>query len=359
MAITSYGYPGAIVPGLPWAQLQQLLGRQAMVPGKTDWEPSVNGSVARTVRMAPGMLGGDGILDSSSAPEDVALPDPGAGNSRYYLVGANRKWGATNATTPGYVAGTAERKIPAYLKDPGVEAFRPVALARITGGGTAVTDLVDLRAIAKESGVYTIFDDLALQLIEHPGVVAYNANTKITRRRVYSTSGNTWVWERVYEAQAIERPYLCVRRLAAFSGTVTSGSVPFYAGREQDHIKKGDWSTHLEYSNGAGGAASPVSQTAPAYIRTKTSGVYAYGAYVDMTSETNNSTMAFSVDVDQDNGTIDPYHQNYVLAGERVMWTLTNTLWLPAGSRLHPSFGKASGPIQLHRWWMWMTRLSD
>lgn len=358
MAITSYGYPGAITPGSVWADVQQVLGRRLITPGVDDWEPSINGSAARTVSLAPGRLGGYGVLDVSTALENVPLPEVGSG-AQYFLVGANRVWGATNATAPGYVAGTPDRRIPNFPDEPGVQAFHPVALARVTAGSPTITDLVDLRAIAAEPGVYNIFDDLALELIAQPGVVAYNVVTKVTRRYIYNAAGNTWDWQRVYDVLTAERPYLCVRRLADFSGSVTSGSVPFYAGREQDHIKKADWATHLEYSNGAGGASSPVSSTPPAYIRTKTDGVYSYGAFVDMTSVGNNATMAFSVDVDQDNGTIDPYHQNYVLVGERVMWTLTNTLWLPAGSRLHPSFGKAGGAIQLHRWWMWMSRISD
>ena len=366
MAITSVGYPNTIAPGADFALMAYTLGRQYAVPFAGHCEVTKPSTGTRRVQISTGYIAGKGIVDYNGSVVTLDLPNA-AGATQWFCIVLNR-WadagGGNFRSEFGWVAGTSARAVPALTQNPGVYDQHPIALVRVDSDKTSVQDVVDLRAIAEEPGTYTVYDDLAIDLVNRPGATVYNAKTGRTYRWVYNENKQRTM-QRVYDTQAGVRPYLCVRRVAAFGGTVTSGSVPFYAGREQDHIKIGAWSDHLEYSNGASGAASPVSQTAPAYIRTKTDGTYAYGAFVDMESISNHSVMAFSIDVDQDAiagsavGQVDPYHQNYVLAGERVMWSLTNTLWLPAGSRLHPSFGKGSGAIQLHRWWMWMTRLGD
>lgn len=208
MAITSYGYPvagGVIMPGSVWANVQKLLGRQLAVPHDTDWKPTLNTGAARTVRLAAGELGGGGIFNVSDAPIDVALPVVSSG-SQYFLITGKQTWGATNATVAAYVAGTSARAIPSYTNDPGTLQHLPVALARVSAGNTSLTELVDLRCIAEESGVYTIYDDLALQLIERLGVTAFNKNTGITYRRVLGPGSAGAQWQRVWDAPNGERP---------------------------------------------------------------------------------------------------------------------------------------------------------
>jgi len=355
MAITSYGYPGAIVPGAVWAEMQQLLGRAHVVPGKSDWEPSAYGASARTVRLAPGTIGGDGILDKSDAPIDVQLPTVGSG-TQYFLVGANRVWGATNKTTPGYVAGTSARALPAFTDNPGVQAFQPTALARVSAGDPTITDLVDLRAIAQEPGVYTIFDDLALQLIARPGVLAYNAVTGITRRRVYV--GTSWTWQRVYDPLTGIPPFMMIGRDEQFGTDLGSVNTWFYAGQPEVTSTQGAWQENFKgYLGGANfqqAAAGNIAQ-----IEILKGGTYAIGARYSIASTApiraalalNVAGLGYRRYGPVQNETA----QN--LAGTWLELSLTDTMYMPAGAKFQPKWS-TYGTTRLRYWYMWITKIS-
>jgi len=355
MAITSYGYPGAIVPGAVWAEMQQLLGRAHVVPGKSDWEPSAYGASARTVRLAPGTIGGDGILDKSDAPIDVQLPTVGSG-TQYFLVGGNRVWGATNETIPGYVPGTSARALPSFTDNPGTEAFHPVALARVSAGDPTITDLVDLRAIAQEPGVYTIFDDLALQLIERPGVVAFNSVTGVTRRRVYV--GNSWTWQRVYDALTGEPPMMMIGRSEQFGTDLGSVNIEFYAGQADVTSTRGAWQEnmkgHLGGSNYQQAAAGNVAK-----IEVLKGGTYAVGARYSL-----QSSVGFRANLSLNVPGLGYRRFGPVMAetaeakaGAHVEISLTDTVYMPAGARLQPKWS-TYGTTRLRHWYMWMTKIS-
>jgi hypothetical protein len=365
MAITSTGYPSTIAPGSAFALMAYAFGRQYVAPFVSHCQVTISNSGTRRVSISTGYLAGKHIVDYNDAVVNIDLPNA-SGTSQWFCIVLNR-WvdagGGTFRSEFGYVAGTSARAIPALTQNPGTFDQQPIALVRISSTATLPQEVVDLRAIAEEPGTYTVYDDLALDVIDRPGVTVYNAKTNITYRRVYNAS-QAREWQRVWDAPNGPRPYLALRRNSAFSGPITSGSVPLYAGVEADHVKYGGWADAFSYSNGASGVASNPSNTSPAYIQTKVPGTYAYGVYVDMTSVGNAANVALSAQITADiyvggRGPDDPYWHQYALQNERLHWTLTNTLWLPAGARFGPSFGKSSGGIQINKWNMWMTRLGD
>lgn len=222
MAVTSYGYPipgGVIMPGSIWSETQVMLGRAYTVKTPDAAQPSIHPSAARTVSLKPGIIGGRGILDILSGVEDVSLPAESSG-SRYHAIIADRVWGSTNATDITSVAGTSARALPStLLRSPGTrDQGQVIGLARVTANQTSVTELVDLRAIAEEPGIYTIFDDMALQLLERVGVVVYNRNTGVTRRRVVDPETMTAVWQRVWDSPSGERPFAYIGRSTPLPG---------------------------------------------------------------------------------------------------------------------------------------------
>jgi len=357
MAITSYGYPGAITPGSVWADVQQVLGRRLITPGVDDWEPSINGSAARTVSLAPGRLGGYGVLDVSTALENVPLPEVGSG-AQYFLVGANRVWGATNATAPGYVAGTPDRRIPTFPDEPGVQAFHPVALARVTAGSPTITDLVDLRAIAAEPGTYNIFDDLALELIAQPGVVAHNVVTKVTRRYLYNASGNTWGWEIDYPALTGQPPMMMIGRDDIFGTDLGSVNIEFYAGQAEVTSVQGGASAHMKgYLGGSNFSQAAAGNVAK--IEVLKSGTYAIGARYQLSSSVGfRANLALNcpgLGYRRYGPVMNETAENY--AGAYTEISATDILWFPAGASFQPKWS-TYGTTRLRKWYMWMTKLS-
>src|SRR5690606_19607196 len=107
MAITSYGYAGTVAPNEVWARMQYGLGRRYWVYDGNDCIVSPSTTTVRGVSVAPGWLGGWGILDHITSAETVQLPTVPSGTS-YFLIVARRSWGTNQATTIEYIdAGTS------------------------------------------------------------------------------------------------------------------------------------------------------------------------------------------------------------------------------------------------------------
>lgn len=366
MAITSYGYPvpgGVILPGLVWARMQNLLGRASAVPFADDWKPEANSGVARGVRMAPGMIGGGGILDMSDAAIPLQLPELSSG-SQYFLLGGERKWGATNATVGKYIAGTSARAIPSFTDNPGTEQFHPVALARVSAGNPAITDLVDLRCIAQEAGVYTIFDDLALQLIARLGVTAYNRTTKITYRRVLGPTGP--VWERVWDATVGDRPtiYAVCRTGAYRAGNSTERLGWVTAANQVTMAKTDDADAVFTYQAG---------QIGPAGVRfvTKVPGMYSlWGNMTISQNGTFSSMMLWGSAVHppigglpgsllvEDASVAASTAADYQLGDAVRKYALESLRYLKAGAIISLS-AVHDNTVIIEDWQMWAQRVSD
>lgn len=198
MAWTHAGFPETVADGADWHNAIGLGGgRSDAFMSVTDLRPTAQ--AGRVVRLNAGEYVSGGVWSKSDTLINMtALPEQlTAGTSKYHLVVLRKTYGATAAThvvTPVAIPGSASRVIPAFTRTKGTTWDTPVALAKVTAGSTALTELVDLRVIAETTGVFTIFDDLALQLIDRPGAIAHNLNTGETWARVYNSSlGLTWL----------------------------------------------------------------------------------------------------------------------------------------------------------------------
>jgi hypothetical protein len=203
MAITSKGYPNTIAPGSDFALMGYAFGRQYAAPFVSHCQVTDPGSGTRRVQISPGYLAGKHIVDHNDAIVNIDLPNA-SGSSQWFCIVLNR-WvdagGGDFKSEFGYVAGTSARAIPALTQNPGIYDQQPIALVRISSTQTRPQEIIDLRAIAEEPGTYTIYDDLAMQVIDRPGVTAYNAKTGITYRRIYNEN-SAREWQRIY----VERP---------------------------------------------------------------------------------------------------------------------------------------------------------
>jgi hypothetical protein len=188
MAITSKGYPNTIAPGSDFALMGYAFGRQYAAPFVSHCQVTDPGSGTRRVQISPGYLAGKHIVDHNDAIVNIDLPNA-SGSSQWFCIVLNR-WvdagGGDFKSEFGYVAGTSARAIPALTQNPGIFDQQPIALVRIASTQTRPQEIIDLRPIAEEPGTYTIYDDLAMQVIDRPGVTAYNAKTGITYRRIYN-----------------------------------------------------------------------------------------------------------------------------------------------------------------------------
>lgn len=175
MAITSAFYPGVGTPGevdaQEWAESQHHLGAEYFVPSQSDWRVTAVTSATRTVRIATGSIGGQGIYDTNDANIDVqitaSLP---ASGSKYYTIVARRTWQTDNETTVVAIAGTSARAIAATRQnDPGVIDDQPLALVRIDFGSTIAVVTDDLRAIGYNKGHYIASSTLVTTYLNKPG----------------------------------------------------------------------------------------------------------------------------------------------------------------------------------------------
>lgn len=152
MTITSIGYDGT-VNEQAWAKIARFLGRDASAAGSTDWQVSVVAGQDRTVQVAPGVVYGDGVLDTNDANITVQLPVVASG-TRWDTIVVHRNWSPTppptlaGLTTVTSVQGTAVKGVAAGLAaSPGVGSDRPLALVQVTAGVQLPTAVVDLRNI--------------------------------------------------------------------------------------------------------------------------------------------------------------------------------------------------------------------
>ncbi|MFH6689078.1 hypothetical protein ACH473_10710 [Cellulosimicrobium funkei] len=190
------GYEGTVVNGLELHEWSRLTGRTMLAPSVSGGQVTVVPSATRTVRVSAGPIFGHAIRDELVQEEIGPLPEVQSG-SQYFMLVRAAEWGTTNKSSIKVVAGTSSRAIPPFQQEPGTRADTPLALVRITKDQPLPTEVVDLRLIAEEPGIYTIFDDLALQLADRPGVQCYNANTRTLWSRVYNAQQQR-VWIPTY-----------------------------------------------------------------------------------------------------------------------------------------------------------------
>ena len=240
-----------------------------------------------------------------------------------------------------------------------VSAGIAFALVRISSTQTRPQEIIDLRPIAEEPGTYTVYDDLALQVIDRPGVTAYNAKTGLTYRRVYNQN-SAREWQRVWDSPNGVRPRVQIARSSAFSGDLpASTTVGLYGGLTT--TKTGDADTHMSSSLGST-SLSLAQDGQVAYIQTKTDGVYAFGARIEMRSSAL-FRGALHCNMTNPGGQsalpVDLKTVPVVAGAASVYLNVGASIFLPAGARLNPVFSIAGAAVRIQNWDVWMTRLSD
>lgn len=178
MTIVSRGYEGQIMPNVEWAEWQQGAGHEYVASHYDAGRVTVVTSTPLTVRVNVGPtvdglrtgIGGGGVYDIITAPEDITITDalPGAGQSKWYTTVAHRTWQTTQATTFAMLTGTSTQAIAASRqKSPGTVDDQPLALVQVTNGssGLAITAVIDLRPISRQQGDYIVAEPGARDLV--------------------------------------------------------------------------------------------------------------------------------------------------------------------------------------------------
>jgi hypothetical protein len=354
MAITSKGYPETIAPGSDFALMAYAFGRQYVAPFVSHCQVAASSTGTRRVTISTGYLAGKHIVDYNDAVVNIDLPNA-SGASQWFCIVLNR-WvdagGGLVKSEFGYVAGTSTKAIPALTQNPGTYDQQPIALVRISSTATLPQDVVDLRAIAEEPGTYTIYDDLALDAIDRPGVTAYNAKTGITYRRVYNES-QARAWQIVREAPSGPRPAARVGTTSAFSGPITSGSVPLYGGDASGREIANGGDNHFTAYNGGSNATQAL--TNAGRIVTKTGGWY----HLKLNVVVRVGTPAiFDVVLERPGFGPSPRDRRYILASQDYAVTLTDEVYLPAGATIGPRWG-ATQPFTPQEWSLSAVRAGD
>jgi len=204
MALTPYGFPQTLPPSNAFWRWFSLAGSQYVVNDVNDLKVAIKSGGTRQVTVANGWAQGGAVaVNVSGGPVDAPqMTDPPAAGSIYWLIGLMRDWTANSGAGGASIvaiSGTSSRAIPTRDRNPGTKDVQPLALVKITKGSATPTEVVDLRVVAGEKGTYTIFDDLALSYLAFPGIVVYNANSRVTWQRLVNSSGTAYWQKREFD----------------------------------------------------------------------------------------------------------------------------------------------------------------
>lgn len=187
MPITSVGYNGSINE-TQWAIMGPRLSMPYWVADTDSLAMSVDPNADRTIKVAPGPFGGQGVMDTLDAEERVQF-DPVPSNTRYDLLVARRDWRGEGGTTKlEVIRGGASKAIPNFTRSPGILDDQLIGLIELKAGQTKPASITDLRGFGLNSRVQ-ILDALALEGYKnHPGMEAQLG------REVYALQvDRTWV----------------------------------------------------------------------------------------------------------------------------------------------------------------------
>ena len=368
MAIQSYGYPDLIASGADFARMAYGFGRQYVAPFESHCRPTISQTGTRRISISTGYLAGKHVVDFNDAVVNIDLPQA-SGASQWFLIGLKR-WVATGVPSApfrsefGYIAGSALKAIPTYPQTPGTNDFQPIALVRIVSTNTIPAEVIDLRGIAEEPGVYTIYDDMAMEIIARPGATAYNAVTGATYRHVY-IANKSRSWQRVYDTPVGPRPTLYVvnstpsYRAGARDDRLGWGVNPAELGMQ----KAADADAHFTYAPNAFGSVGTR-------FVTKTAGVYSLWGNCTV-SQSGSFVSAFLWGSTQGSPagglpgsllTSDAAVNGSSAAdvsGDAIRrYALESVRYLDAGATISLSLGTSATTI-IESWQMWAQRISD
>lgn len=189
MTITSVGYAGEITDANLRRWATSAVGSMYGVDDFASWRVTP-GSGDRAVQIAAGSAFGLGVRDTSDAPTTLSLPSVSSG-SRWDLIVGHRDWSASE-TTHDFITGSSTKAIPG--RDSGLTGTtddQPLALVRVAAGQAAVQEIIDLRCIPGDGGVFA-FDDLTRSYLDRVGTVVTIGDA--TWRRVVDSLGSpTWI----------------------------------------------------------------------------------------------------------------------------------------------------------------------
>lgn len=185
----SYGYPGSINAAALATWLPAAAAARFSVVGPDDWKVTVQGGLDRGIRINAGTGCGDGIMDVTAEYETMSLPLVASG-SQWFMVVRRRNWATPATTVPVFIAGTAEKKLPARSDTPGQESDQPLALCRVQAGQTIVQEIIDLRCWAGNGGMVAA-DLLALDYLARPGA---DVLVGTTPWRYVQGANSIWSW---------------------------------------------------------------------------------------------------------------------------------------------------------------------
>lgn len=188
MAITSVGYAGTITDANWRRMATAAVGSLYGVDDATSWKVTP-GVGDRAVRIATGGGFGLGVRDVSDAVVTLTLPTVPSG-SRWDLIVMHRDWG-TKVSQFQSIQGGATEALPARDAGFGTQNDQPIALVRVAAGNTVVQDIIDLRCIPGDGGVFA-FHALALSYLDRVGTSVRIGDA--VHDRVVNALGNpVWV----------------------------------------------------------------------------------------------------------------------------------------------------------------------
>ena len=187
MAITSVGYDGSINE-TQWAIMAPRMSMPYWVEDVDALKATILKDKDRTISLNPGRFGGQGVMDQSTAVEEIAFAPVASGN-RYDLVVARRNWqGDGGTTTLEAIEGSTTKKIPSFNRGPGLLDDQLLYLVHLQAGRTTPVSVIDLRGFGLNSRVQ-LFDPLALEGYNNwPGLQA-----QIGREEYTLQVDRTWV----------------------------------------------------------------------------------------------------------------------------------------------------------------------
>lgn len=253
---------------------------------------------------------------------------------------------------PG-VEGSAVR--PAYDGDTqGVEDLPLYAITRKKDQSLNQAAVVDLRTRTGPNLLLAKDDDL-------PGNVPLGTRAVRAGRQWIRelNQASTPTWREMFDPVVGDRPFVQIGRPDQF-GTDLAGQSPLglYAGTVTR--KRADADAHFTTAYGATNYAGAKAGNV-AYIQVKTSGTYVLNARAEWWSSAafrvslalNIPNIGYSLDEPIDYATVTP------VGGLAVaMLNISDTLWLPAGTRFQPAWS-TYGNTRLKQWWMWARRIAD
>lgn len=191
MAIISAGYDGT-VDEIQWAKMMAYMTSSAYgVAYLTDFQVSAVAGQDRTVKVAPGLGWGHGVLDESDADISVSLAAPVSG-SRYDMIVLRRDWQPPGGSTTVAVVqgGATKTTLPTRENTLGVLDDQPLALVRVDAGSTVIGEIIDIRVWGR-NGATTAKDELVLQYLNGIGS-EIKIGRSIYTRVIEQTGAATW-----------------------------------------------------------------------------------------------------------------------------------------------------------------------